>query len=95
MSSPGLDSSGTGGQQRPDAVCQYSVSVNRENSEEIKKSMDIDQLTKIACRVLKHPGCCVLCAANNDCSRLPVHWNCRCRPEGFLTFTEFANTKEV
>lgn len=89
---PGVDT-GTGRQQAdPDAACQYSVVVNRQSVDEVTKSLDMDVLTGLGCRVLKHPDCCVLCAANNDCARLPMHWNCRCRPEGFLTFTELAVT---
>lgn len=89
---PGLDT-GTGTQRAdPDAACQYSIAVSRESSDDVKKSLDIDQLMSLGCRVIKHPDCCVLCAANNDCARLPVHWNCRCKPEGFLTFSELAVT---
>lgn len=89
---PGLDT-GTGTQRAdPDAACQYSIVVNSQSVEDVKKSLDFKVLTSLGCRVLKHPNCCVLCAANNDCARLPMHWNCRCRPEGYLTFTELAVT---
>lgn len=92
MSSPqninaGLDT-GTGKQQRIDAACLFQAAVDRSQADDIKRQMDLDQLMELGCKVVKHPDCCAPCAANNDCERLPMHIQCRCRPEGFLVMLD-------
>lgn len=64
--------------------CTYSTSMSKGDIESALREFDPDRITRSGCRVIKHPDCCVLCAANNDCRLLPLHWNCRCRPEGYL-----------
>jgi len=68
-----------------DTACVFFLRVS--GADEIKKMLDPEKLTKTGCRVVKHPDCCVLCAANNDCARVPLHYNCRCKPEGYLELT--------
>lgn len=46
------------------------------NADEVKKTLDPKNALATGCRVAKHPDCCVLCAANNDCMRVPLHFNC-------------------
>jgi hypothetical protein len=80
---PGLDT-GTSTQRKIDAECSFSISVSSSDMDDTMKQLDPEFLVRAGCRVIKHPDCCVLCAANNDCARLPVHYQCRCKPEGFL-----------
>jgi hypothetical protein len=67
-----------------DDECTYQVWLSKADLDDIKRQLDPDFLSRAGCRVIKHPDCCVLCAINNDCSRIPLHWNCRCKPEGYL-----------
>lgn len=67
-----------------DPRCIYTIRVLESSAQEVFKALDPETLTKLGCRVLKHPDCCVLCAANNDCTRVPLHFRCRCKIEGFL-----------
>jgi hypothetical protein len=67
-----------------DDECTYQVWLSEASVAEIKRLLDPDYLTRAGCRVVKHPDCCVLCAMNNDYSRIPLHFRCRCRPEGYL-----------
>jgi hypothetical protein len=64
--------------------CTYDTTWSRLSIEAVLSELDPDRLTRAGCRVIKHPDCCVLCATNNDCRLLPRHFNCRCRPEGYL-----------
>ena len=74
---------GTGGRQaRVDAACLFSVEV--QGAEDAKRELHPDNVLEMGCRVIKHPDCCILCAANEDCARIPLHFNCRCVPEGYL-----------
>jgi hypothetical protein len=73
----------TGRQQRVDAACLFLIEV--EGADDVKRKLDPKIALETGCRVIKHPDCCVLCAANNDCTRIPLHWQCRCKPEGYLT----------
>lgn len=50
--------------------------------------LDPERLLRLGCRVKKRPGCCVLCAANNDCARLPMHVRCHCVPEPYFMAEE-------
>lgn len=89
MSSPqninqGLDT-GTGKQQRIDAACLFQAAVDKSQQNDIKKMLDLDNLMDMDCKVIKHPDCCAPCAANNDCNKLPMHIQCRCRRNDFLT----------
>ena len=67
-----------------DPRCTYSASVSKSSLAEAKRLLEAVQKLEMGCRVIKHPDCCVLCAANNDCGRLPVHYNCRCKPDNYL-----------
>ena len=67
------------------AWCLYSVGLAKEGLDQIRRILDPRNALKTDCRVNKHPDCCVLCALNNDCGRLPMHVRCRCQPEPFLT----------
>jgi hypothetical protein len=67
----------------PDPECTYIAQVL--GIDDVLDVLDPELLLDTGCRVIKHPDCCVLCAANNDCRRLPMHFRCRCRPEGYLT----------
>jgi hypothetical protein len=69
-----------------DDACVFFTRVSQ--ADEVMKMLDPRQITALGCRVIKHPDCCVLCAANNDCDRLPVHVRCRCKPEGYLTIED-------
>lgn len=65
--------------------CVYSVDFTRESLEQVRKMLDPPNITTgFGCRVVKHPDCCILCAMNDDCERIPLHYNCRCKPEGYL-----------
>lgn len=66
-----------------DPDCLFIFFLPDEAMKEVRLSLDIENLTKVGCRVIKHPDACVLCVANDDCSRLPIHVNCRCKPEHF------------
>jgi hypothetical protein len=63
-------------------ACVFYTRVS--GADEIKKLLDPKNALATACRVKKHPNCCILCAANNDCTRVPLHFRCRCVPEGYL-----------
>lgn len=52
------------------------MSVSRSDTDDVKRMLDPENIVDVGCRVLKHPDCCVLCAANNDCTRVPLHFNC-------------------
>jgi hypothetical protein len=70
------------------ADCTFKLEIHPDQMRQIEEELDIERLTKYGCRVKKHPDCCVLCATNNDCRRVPVHVNCRCTPEPFLASFE-------
>jgi hypothetical protein len=66
------------------ATCTYSIQLDRDSLRDIEELLDVERITKAGCRVKKHPDCCVLCAMNNDCARIPLHFNCKCAPEVYL-----------
>lgn len=69
--------------------CTFHIKVDPSSLAELKRLLDVDHLSRAGCRVKKHPDCCHLCAMNNDCTRLPLHFECRCVPEGYLEITNF------
>ena len=77
----GLDT-GSSTRRDIDGECYFPIKV--EGSDDAKRELQPELALSLGCRVMKHPDCCVLCAANNDCDLIPLHWNCRCRPEGYL-----------
>lgn len=92
MSSPlnirqNLDT-GTEKQRRIDAACTYQAVVDEKKADDLKRMLEPDDLMRMDCRVIKHPDCCAPCRANNDCERLPMHVQCRCRRDDYLTLTE-------
>jgi hypothetical protein len=64
--------------------CYYPIKIDPSSLAELKRLLDADHLARVGCRVVKHSDCCVLCAMNTDCTRLPMHWRCRCVAEGYL-----------
>ena len=71
-----------------DAVCKGGVSFVQSSVDQVKKLLDPRNALEMDCRVKKHPDCCILCALNNDCDRLPMHVRCRCTPDVYLKFDE-------
>jgi hypothetical protein len=65
--------------------CTYPIRVDPSTLAEVKRLIDPDHLSRAGCRVIKHPDCCVLCAMNNDCTKVPMHFRCRCKTEVYLT----------
>jgi hypothetical protein len=61
--------------------CLFTAGVTPESVRDALKCLDFDDLLRLGCRVIKHPNCCALCAANNDCTKIPLHVRCRCKPE--------------
>lgn len=64
-----------------DPRCFFATDVDHEAAAQVLKAPGNEGLLQTGCRVAKHPNCCVLCAANDDCARIPLHVNCRCKPE--------------
>lgn len=64
--------------------CVVIVEWTRESLADLRKALDPNNVLHTGCKVKKHPDCCHLCTLNEDCSRLPVHVNCRCQPEPVL-----------
>jgi hypothetical protein len=64
--------------------CLFFAGVTPESVRQVQKFLDYEKVMKLCCRVKKHPNCCVLCAANNDCTRIPMHVRCRCVAEPFI-----------
>jgi hypothetical protein len=71
-----------------DPRCEFSSIVSSDDVAALMKLLDPKVLLGTGCRVKKHPDCCMLCAMNEDCSRLPIHIRCRCEPEPFMTFDD-------
>lgn len=65
-------------------TCRYELTFEKAGVDEVKKMLDPSNVLGTGCRVIKHPDCCLLCANNDDCDRLPMHANCRCEPEPYL-----------
>lgn len=59
-----------------DPRCFFSAEVDHEAAAQVVKALGSEGLLKTGCRVVKHPNCCVLCAANDDCGRIPLHVHC-------------------
>lgn len=68
-----------------DARCVFSATWAADSLTALKAMLSVENVLGAGCRVKKHPACCVLCVKNNDCSRLPLHPNCRCEREPYLT----------
>jgi hypothetical protein len=64
-----------------DPRCFFAAEPDHEAAARVLKALGSEGLLKTGCRVVKAPDCCVLCAANDDCARVPLHPRCRCRPE--------------
>lgn len=71
-----------------DARCMFSAAPDQKQAEDVKRQLDPEELMSTDCRVIKHPDCCVLCAANDDCDRIPMHVMCRCQRDDYLTLSE-------
>lgn len=67
-----------------EARCQFSVNFATDTLAALKAMLQPENFMEADCRVIKHPRCCAYCAANNDCARLPIHPQCRCRPKHYL-----------
>jgi hypothetical protein len=67
-----------------DPRCVFSSQVEPEALQEILRALDPKEITELGCRVIKQPGACALCVANDDCNKVPMHNHCRCKPEFFL-----------
>jgi hypothetical protein len=66
-----------------DVKCEFVVCPDEEKSREVKADLEKIRdypITGFGCKVIKHPDACILCVANDDCDRLPVHVKCRCKP---------------
>lgn len=71
-----------------DPRCNFSSIVSSDDVAALLKHLDPKTLLGTGCRVLKHPNCCARCAMNEDCSRIPLHAQCRCKPEPYVTFDD-------
>lgn len=69
-------------------TCRYEIQFDKAGTDEVKKMLDPNNVLGTGCRVGKHPDCCVLCALNEDCDRLPMHGQCRCTREPYLMIEE-------
>jgi hypothetical protein len=67
-----------------DRRCVIGIKAATDAVAVLKAMLSPTNVLDSGCRVRKHPDACALCVANNDCSRLPVHVNCRCQPEPYL-----------
>lgn len=68
-----------------DQRCVLSVNFARDTLPALKAMLEFGNATHAGCRVIKHPGACAICVANNDCAKIPLHVQCRCKPEPYLT----------
>lgn len=64
--------------------CVVAFQMAAESVANIKKMLHALNGLDSGCRVQKHPDCCHLCEVNNDCSKVPVHVNCRCERVPYL-----------
>lgn len=71
-----------------DPDCYFPIQMT--NVDEILELLHPDRLLEHGCRVIKRPGCCALCAANEDCRRIPMHVRCHCVPELYFMI-DFVN----
>lgn len=60
------------------AICEFFVSPTAASLAAVKALLNPNNVLGTGCKVGKHPDCCGLCAANDDCDKLPVHPECRC-----------------
>lgn len=67
---------------RDDPRCQVTAAVDPATVASLEELLDPKNIeSKCECRVIKHPNCCALCRANNDCKLIPMHIRCRCSQE--------------
>jgi hypothetical protein len=59
-----------------DPRCVFSSQVEPEALREILRALDPKEITELGCRVIKQPGACALCVANDDCNKVPMHNHC-------------------
>lgn len=71
-----------------DRRCIIPIQVAQDSATLLKQLLDPRKVLDTGCRVIKHPHCCAICAANNDCKKVPVHVMCRCKPEPYLINAE-------
>lgn len=67
-----------------DPRCNFFLSVDPRSLADTRAEMTIDNMLETCCEVIRQPDCCILCAENDDCARLPMHWNCRCKPSMYF-----------
>lgn len=65
-----------------DPECYFPIVIT--DVDDVLSQLDPRRMLEMGCRVKKHPDCCVLCAGNNDCRKLPIHVRCRCKPEFYF-----------
>lgn len=71
-----------------DARCQFGIQFAADTIVILKEMLDPRNFMELDCRVIKHPGACLYCVENNDCNKLPIHAQCRCRPDHFLAMLD-------
>lgn len=72
------------GSWEDDARCQFSVKFAEDTLVVLKKMLEPENFFESGCRVLRHPGACVICVTNNDCDKIPLHPQCRCKPDHYI-----------
>lgn len=65
-----------------DPECYFPIRV--VGLDDALESINPEAFSELACRVIKRPDCCALCAANEDCRRIPLHVRCHCVPEFYV-----------
>jgi hypothetical protein len=65
-------------------VCWFSTEVPQEQKDTVKAALQPERFLEYGCRVIKEPGACIICVANDDCARIPMHVHCRCKPEFYF-----------
>lgn len=64
--------------------CVLSVQFAQDTLPILLEMLEPENFMESGCRVIKHPGACAVCVLNNDCDKLPMHAQCRCRPDRYL-----------
>lgn len=65
-----------------DARCRIVTTIVQETQQMLEQLLDSSRIEQNCdCIVKKHPDACIVCRANNDCARVPVHAKCRCVKE--------------
>jgi hypothetical protein len=67
------------------AKCLFTAAVTAASVAAVRKLLNPKHILDHGCRVIKHPNACARCVANNDCTKIPLHPHCRCKPEMYLT----------